>query len=408
MNEISLPKIRDAMQKIRRFMPPSSVKESLFLQKQTGARTYLKLENLNLSGAFKIRGALNALTRMTREELASGVIAASAGNHAQGIAYAARLMGSKATIFMPERAPLVKAEATRDLGAEVKLIGQSYDDALRAAIEFQKVAGGVFVHGFADYNVINGQGTVGLELMEQIPDLGMVIASIGGGGLMAGLATSIKALDPTVQIIGVQSKAYPAMRESFKSQRYLTASYGYTIADGIAIKEPAEITYQIISQLVDDIVLVDETEIASAIMTLMQWDHTLAEGSGAAPVAALAHIDPQRFAALGDKSLACVISGGNIDVNLLRRVIPDGLKSSGRLMRVAVRILDRPGRLAELLNLVGSTGANLQEVEHNRLYGAVGYENVEVVLDLETLNEKHQGEIFQALVRAGFKYTKLE
>lgn len=408
MNEISLPKIRDAMQRIRRFMPPSSVKESLFLQKQTGARTYLKLENLNLSGAFKIRGALNSLTRMSREQLASGVIAASAGNHAQGIAYAARLMGSKATIFMPERAPLVKAEATRDLGADVKLIGQSYDEALQAALEFQKVAGGVFVHGFADYNVINGQGTVGLELMEQIPDLGMVIASIGGGGLMAGLATSIKALDPTVQIIGVQSKAYPAMRESFKSQKYLKASYGYTIADGIAIKEPAEITYKIISQLVDDIVLVDETEIASAIMSLMQWDHTLAEGSGAAPVAALPHIDPQRFAALGDKSLACVISGGNIDVNLLRRVIPDGLKSSGRLMRVAVRILDRPGRLAELLNLVGSTGANLQEVEHNRLYGAVGYENVEVVLDLETLNEKHQGEIFQSLVKAGFKYTKLE
>jgi threonine dehydratase len=408
MNEISLPKIRDAMQKIRRFMPPSSVKESLFLQKQTGLRTYLKLENLNLSGAFKIRGALNALTRLSREELATGVIAASAGNHAQGIAYAARLMGSKATIFMPERAPLVKAEATRDLGADVKLIGQSYDDALRAALEFQKIAGGVFVHGFADFNVINGQGTVGLELMEQIPDLGMVIASIGGGGLMAGLATAIKALDPTVQIIGVQSKAYPAMRESFKSQKYLTASYGYTIADGIAIKEPAEITYKIISQLVDDIVLVDETEIASAIMSLMQWDHTLAEGSGAAPVAALNHIAPQRFAALGDKSLACVISGGNIDVNLLRRVIPDGLKSSGRLMRVAVRILDRPGRLAELLNLVASTGANLQEVEHNRLYGAVGYENVEVVLDLETLNEKHQGEIFQALVKAGFKYTKPE
>jgi threonine dehydratase len=408
MNEISLPKIRDALQKIRRFMPPSSVKESLFLQKQTGVRTFLKLENLNLSGAFKIRGALNALTRLTREELASGIIAASAGNHAQGIAYAARLMGAKATIFMPERAPLVKAEATRDLGAEVKLVGDSYDDALKAARQFQKEAGGVFVHGFADFNVINGQGTVGLELMEQIPDLGMVVVSIGGGGLMAGLATAIKALDPTVQIIGVQSKAYPAMRESFKSQKYLTASYGYTIADGIAIKEPAEVTYNIIKNLVDDIVLVDETEIASAIMSLMQWDHTLAEGSGAAPVAAIPHIAPERFAALGERSLACVISGGNIDVNLLRRVIPDGLKSSGRLMRVAVRILDRPGRLAELLNLVGSTGANLQDVEHNRLFGAVGYENVEVVLDLETLNDKHQGEIFQALVKAGFKYTKLE
>jgi threonine dehydratase len=408
MSDISLPKIRDALQRVRRFMPASSVKESLFLQKQTGVRTFLKLENLNLSGAFKIRGALNALTRLSREQLDRGVIAASAGNHAQGIAYAARLMNAKATIFMPERAPLVKAEATRDLGAEVRLVGQTYDDAVKAALAFKNEADGVFIHGFADTNVINGQGTVGLELMEQIPDLGMVIVSIGGGGLMAGLATAIKALDPTVQIIGVQSKSYPAMQESFKSKSYMTSSYGYTIADGIAIKEPAEITYKIIEQHVDDIVLVDESEIASAIMNLIQWDHTLAEGSGAAPVAALAHIAPEKFAALGERSLACVISGGNIDANLLRRIIPDGLKSSGRLMRLAVRILDRPGRLAELLNLVGSTGANLQDVEHNRLFGAVGYENVEVVLDLETLNERHQGEIFQALVKAGFKYKKLE
>lgn len=406
--EISLAKIREAEARIRPIVACSALKESMFLERRVGVRTLLKLENLNLAGSFKIRGALNSLLQLSKAELERGIIAASAGNHAQGVAYACRLLGAKATIFMPVRAPLVKAEATREMGADVRLVGNSYDEACAAAIEFQKQTSGVFIHGFADPAVINGQGTIGLELLEQAPDLGLVIASIGGGGMISGIATAIKALKPDVQIIGVQAKSYPAMQRSFAERRYLTSATGYTIADGIAIKEPSETTFKIIERHVDRVVLADEESIASAVMNLMEWEHMLAEGAGAAPVAALLGLDPAYLESFKGRSIACVISGGNIDVNLLKRIIPNGLKYSGRLVRVAVRIQDRPGRLAELLNVVGRTGANLQEVQHNRLFGAVGYEDVEVVLDLETTNQIHQEEVLDALAKAKFKYAKLD
>lgn len=407
MTDVSIAKIREAMIRIRPTLPCSAVKESMFLERRIGVRTLLKLENLNLAGSFKIRGALNALLQMSKQDLARGVIAASAGNHAQGVAYACRLVGAKATIFMPERAPLVKAEATRELGAEVRLIGVGYDEASQAAREFQRQSGGVFVHGFDDPAVINGQGTVGLEILDQVPDVGMIIASVGGGGLLSGIAHAVKTLKPDVKVVGVQAKAFPAMQKSFYEKRYVTCAAGYTIADGIAIKQPSERTFQLIQQHVDDIVLVDEDSIASAVMNLMEWEHTLAEGAGAAAVAALLGMGPKAVAGLRGRPIVCVISGGNIDVNLLKRIIPNGLMHSGRLVRVAVRILDRPGRLAELLNLVGRTGANLQEVQHNRLFGAVGYEDVEVQLDLETTNQQHQEEVLRTLTDAKFKFSKL-
>lgn len=408
MTDVNLVKIRDAMGRIRSTVPCSATKESMFLERRVGVKTVLKLENLNLSGSFKIRGALNALLQIPKADLARGVIAASAGNHAQGVAYACRLVGAKATIFMPERAPLVKAEATRELGADVRLGGLTYDDACQAAMAFQKETQGVFVHGFSDPAVINGQGTIGLELLEQVPDLGMVIAAVGGGGLLSGIATAIKALKPDVRVVGVQTQAYPAMQRSVKERRFVTCATGYTIADGIAIKEPSERTFGIIEKLVDDMLLVDEESIASAVMNLMEWEHTLAEGAGAASVAALLTMDAKSLQSLGGRPVVCVISGGNIDVNLLRRIIPNGLKYSGRLVRIAVRILDRPGRLAELLNVVGRTGANLQDVQHNRLFGAVGYEDVEVVLDLETTNLQHREDVLRTLTAGKFKYTMLD
>lgn len=408
MSDVSIAKIREAMIRIRPTVPCSAVKESMFLERRVGVRTLLKLENLNLSGSFKIRGALNALLQIPKADLAKGIIAASAGNHAQGVAYACRLVGAKATIFMPVRAPLVKAEATRELGADVRLVGLNYDEASQAALEFQKQTQGVFVHGFDDPAVINGQGTIGLEILDQVPDLGMILLSIGGGGLIGGVAHAIKSLRPDVKVIGVQTTAFPAMHRSFKDGRYVTCATGSTIADGIAIKHPSERTFKLIEQYVDDILLVDEESIASAVMDLMEWEHMLAEGAGAAPVAALLKMDPKVLQDLRGRPVACVISGGNIDVNLLKRIIPNGLKYSGRLFRIAVRILDRPGRLAELLNLVGRTGANLQEVQHNRLFGAVGYEDVEVNLDLETTNQAHQEEVMCALTEGKFKFTKLD
>lgn len=408
MTLIDIERIRDAEKRIRPYVPVSPVKESIFLQKRVGVRTLLKLENLNVSGSFKIRGAVNALLQMTSQELKSGIIAASAGNHAQGVAYTCKMLGAKATIFMPLRTPLVKAEATRELGADVRLVGNSYDDAYQAALAFQKSDGGFFLHGFSDPRVINGQGTMGLEILDQVPDIGLVIAAIGGGGMLAGLATCIKALKPDVKVLGVQSAAFPAMQKSFAEKRFLSCSTGYTIADGIAIKEPSELAYGIIDKCVDDIVVVDEEAIASAVMTLMEWDHTLAEGAGAASVAALMKLDPKALGSLKGRSIVCVVSGGNIDVNLLKRIIPNGLKSAGRLFRLAVRIQDRPGRLAELLNVVSQAGANLQEVQHNRLFGAVGYEDVEVQLDLETIDQSHQEAVVAALTKGKFKYSKLD
>ncbi len=407
-DEVTVAKIREALVRIRPYVPCSSVKESLFLQARKGVRTFLKLENLNLSGSFKIRGAVNALLQANPEQLKQGVIAASAGNHAQAVAWTCKMLGVKATIFMPTRAPLVKAEATRELGAEVILSGQSYDDAYQAARAFEKERGGLLVHAFADSRVVCGQGTIGFELLDQIEDLGMVVVAIGGGGIVSGIATVIKSLKPDVKIIGVQSAAYPAIERSFASKRFVACSRGSTIADGIAIKEPSEMTYAMIEKFVDEVITVEEEEIASAVMSLIEWDHLLAEGAGAASVAGLLKLPQAQLDALGKKAVACIISGGNIDVNLLKRIIPNGLKHSGRLMRLAVRIPDRPGRLAELLNLVGRTGANLQEVQHNRLFGAVGYDDVEVQLDLETTNKKHQDEIVEALKAGGFRFTSMD
>ena len=335
------------------------------------------------------------------------MIAASAGNHAQGVAHTCRLLGVKATIFMPVHSPIVKAAATRELGAEVRLVGGNYEEALLAAAEFQRDTNGFLLHGFSDERVIAGQGTVGLELLEQVPDIGLVIASIGGGGLAAGVAVAIKESSPHCQVIGVQSSSYPAMYESVRNQKLIGTASGHTIADGIAIKEPSPSTFDILKKNSDEIVLVSEDEIASAVMNLMEYEHMLAEGAGAASIAALWKLSPEHLTKLGSRPIVCIVSGGNIDVNLLKRIISIGLKHSGRLVRLAVRIQDRPGRLAELLNVVSKAGANLQDVTHNRLYNAIGFDDVEVTLDLETVDWAHQEQVLAAISARNFKFTKL-
>lgn len=408
MEALTLNEIRDAESRIRPYLAPSAVKESLYLKSIYGRAIYLKLENLNISGSFKIRGALSALTRLKKADLDRGVVAASAGNHAQGVAYAARLMGTKATIFMPKRAPLVKVQATKGLGAEVVLVGKSYDESYEAAIEWQKTNHSTMVHGFADRDVIAGQGTLGLELISQIDDLGLVLVSIGGGGLAAGTLTAIKAVKPEVMVVGVQSKSYPAMEQSLKNQVLQETAIGHTIADGIAVRRPSQVTYDIIKKTVDDIILVEETDLALAILTLMERDHLLAEGAGGATVAGLKYLDDSIIKRLGNRSIACVVSGGNIDVNLLRKIIPFAMRSVGRLMRISVYIQDLPGSLADLLNIVSKTGANLQDVHHNRVFGLDGFENVEVKLDLEILDHAHKLEIVEALKGHGLLVKSVE
>lgn len=405
---VSLARIQEARLRVSRVIPASSVKHSIYLEKRVGVRIILKLENLNISGSFKIRGASNAIMQLSPAELAQGIIAASAGNHAQGVAFSCMQLGATSTIFMPERTPLVKAEATRELGANVHLTGKNYDEAYQAALEYQQNVGGVFIHPFSNSEVVNGQGTIGLELLEQVPDMGLVIGSVGGGGMLSGVACAIKSTRSDVKVVGVQSASYPAVQKSYKEHRLITTSHGSTIADGIAVKRPKEFTVKLLEKYVDDILLVDEEAIASAVMDLMERDHMLAEGAGAAAVAALLQLEPELVVSLKGKSIVCIISGGNIDVNLLNRIIPQGMKYSGRFMRLAVRIADRPGSLGELLNLVGSAGANLLEVHHNRLFGVKGYDDVEVHLDLETTNKKHQEKIFANLAAAKLKYSLLD
>ena len=287
MASVVLNDIEDSIVRIRPYLPASAIKESFHLQRRFNRRVFLKLENFNLSGSFKIRGALNALLQMPRHKLEKGIVAASAGNHAQGVAYTCQMLKANATIFMPERSPLVKVEATKDLGADVRLIGQTYDDALDAARKFVSETNGTLLHGFDDPHVIAGQGTIGLELLNQIPNLSMIVASVGGGGLLAGIAVAVKTLKPQVKIIGVQSSAFPGMAESIKSGSVIATAGGFTIADGIAVKKPSAITAAILAKTVDQMILLNDDEIAAAVMNLMEWEHMLAEGSGAAPIAAL-------------------------------------------------------------------------------------------------------------------------
>jgi threonine dehydratase len=403
--QVNLQEIQSAKIRLAPHVPPTPVSRSLFNSDNLGLNVLYKLENFNISGSFKIRGAGNALLASQNSSQGDLVIAASAGNHAQGVAYMARILGRKAKIFMPERTPIVKVVATKSHGAEVVLTGQIYDDAYNAALSYQKEHGGTLIHAFADAAVINGQGTVGLEIFDQIPNLGAVIVPIGGGGLIGGISCALKSLAPEVKIIGVQTRSFPAMKESLAAGKITGSTSGMTIADGIAVKRPSSRTLSLAKQYVDDILLVSDDEIAAAIMSLMEKDHILSEGAGAASVAALQVHAASIRAIAGNKNVCCVIAGGNIDVTLVGRIANRGLIATGRMMRFTVRMPDRPGQLAELLKAIGSTGANLIDLRHNRHFGALYYSDVEVEIDLETSDFKHQALIRSTLDQMHLPYT---
>ena len=295
---------------------------------------FIKTENLQHTGAFKLRGAYNKIAQLTEEERAHGVIASSAGNHAQGVALAASMFGVKATIVMPEGAPLAKIAATRAYGAEVVLSGLVYDDAYQKAMELQQETGAVFVHPFNDPQVIAGQGSLGLEIMDDEPDIGTVVVPIGGGGLISGIAVAIKSLWPNVKIIGVQAAGAPSMQQSLREGHPITLSSAHTIADGIAVKTPGDLTYELCQKYVDEVVTVDEDEICNAILTLLEKCKIVAEGAGAVSVAALLH---NKFKAEG--KIACLVSGGNIDVTTLQRILDKGLMKAGRLAQVCLSLI---------------------------------------------------------------------
>ena len=362
-------------------------------------RLYLKAENLQLTGSFKLRGAYYKISSLSKEEKEKGVVACSAGNHAQGVALAAQRSGIKATIFLPSVAPISKVEATKKYGAETKIIDGIYDDAYEAAVEYQKETGAVFIHPFEDEQVIAGQGTIGLELIDQLQDMDAVVVPIGGGGLISGISFVIKKLNPKCKVYGVQAEGASSMCRSMHENSKCSVSCVSTFADGIAVKSPGQMTYDFCKENVDDVVTVSDDEIATAIFALMEKEKLVAEGAGAVAVAAI------MFGKLPvkNKKVCAIVSGGNIDVNILSRVINRGLLMSGRLSDLNIELLDKPGQLREVAAIIADTGANVTKVSHNQ-----GGENTDIRgcylrVSMETRNKEHLDEIKEAFRKAGYK-----
>jgi threonine dehydratase len=371
--------------------------ESRTLGQILGCRIFLKFENLQFTASFKERGALNKLSTLVASGVPlKGVIAASAGNHAQGVAHHAQRLGLRAVIVMPLTTPTVKVERTRGFGAEVVLHGDTFDEARERALVMAAEQGLTFVHPFDDVAVIAGQGTIGLEMLRTQPDLDTLVVAVGGGGLISGIASAVRALKPGMQIIGVQTSRFPAMVNAIKGTAH--AQGASTIAEGIAVGQPGQITRELVRQLVDDLVLVDEGDIEQAIVMLLEIEKTLVEGAGAAGLAALLK-DPARYAG---KSVGLVLCGGNIDPLLLAAILERGMVRAGRLARIKVNARDTPGVLARITTVVAEAGANIDEVHHQRAFSTLSAQSVEVELVLQTRNPAHVQEVQARLASAGF------
>ncbi len=366
----------------------------------TGTAVHLKCENLQRTGSFKIRGAYTRIARLDQREREGGVVAASAGNHAQGVALAAQLLGVRATVFMPERAALPKVDATRGYGAEVVLTGDTVDDAVVAATEASERSGAVLVHPFDHPDVVAGQGTVGLEILEQVPDVATVLVAAGGGGLLGGVAAVLREHRPGTRIVGVQAAGAAAWPGSLAAGHPVRAGSMRTIADGIAVGRPGDVTFPQVAGLIDEMLTVDEDMIARALVHCLERAKLVAEPAGAAAVAALLE-HPGRF----EGPVVAVLSGGNVDPLVLLQVIRHGLVASSRYLALQVRVQDRPGALAELLTQVGTLGANVTDVAHSRIAGALPVGDVDVELSLETRGPDHRDRIVDGLRAAGHTVT---
>ena len=364
-----------------------------------GVELYLKTENLQVTGSFKVRGAYYKMSRLTDEEKSRGVIACSAGNHAQGVALAAQKNGIKAVICLPDGAPISKVEATKSYGAEVCLVKGVYDDAYQKALQLRDEKGYTFIHPFNDEDVIAGQGTIALELADQLPDLDAVLVPIGGGGLISGIAFTIKTLNPKVKVYGVQAAGAPSMKNSVEKGKIQTLSGVSTIADGIAVKQPGENTFNLCSKYVDEIVTVTDDEISAAILALMEKHKLVTEGAGAVPVAAVMFNKVD----LKGKKAVCVLSGGNIDVTILSRVINRGLLMSGRSCQLMIELVDKPGQLESVARIIASCGGNVTSVLHERTNAGSNVNGCYLRIELETRNFEHIAQIRKELIGAGFK-----
>lgn len=360
---------------------------------------FLKTENLQVTGSFKVRGAYNKISRLTAEEKRRGVIACSAGNHAQGVALAAAKNGIRALICIPDGAPLSKVEATKNYGAEVCLVKGVYDDAYRKALELQKESGAVFIHPFDDEDVIAGQGTVGLEILEQLPDADAVIVPVGGGGLISGVAYAVKSLRPSCKVYGVQAAGAPSMARSLEGGKAETLEGVSTFADGIAVKCPGKLTYGLCQKYVDGVVTVTDDETATAVLALIERQKLIAEGAGAVAVAAAMF----NKADIKGKKTVCLVSGGNIDVTILSRVISRGLLKEGRLGQMVIEMADRPGQLREVSSLIAELGGNVVSVHHDRCGEETDVNACTLSIRMETRNRAHLTKIREAIVHAGYR-----
>jgi threonine dehydratase len=400
---VSLAAIRAARTRIQDTIRITPALYSENLSREAGASLYLKLENVNVTGSFKERGALNRILLLTEEERARGVIAASAGNHAQGVACHACKRGIRTQICMPMFTPLVKVSATQAWGAEVILYGGNFEESLAEARRREAEERLIFIHSFEDEAVIAGQGTIGLELLDQIPDLDAVVVPVGGGGLIGGVACAIKECKPSVRLVGVQTTALPSMKAAREAHRPVLLDPAPTIADGIAVRKAGAVTLELIEKYVDDVVLVDDEEIAMAILRLLETQKLLAEGAGAAGVAALL----QRKAGLEGKQVAVVIGGGNIDVTLLSRIIERGLVKDGRLVRLRIPLPDHPGALHRLTTILAAERANIIQVIHDRAYFGVHLGEGIVDITVETRGREHSGELLRKLGGAGYRFERV-
>ncbi len=359
---------------------------------------WLKTENLQRTGSFKLRGAYFKMSQFTQEEKKCGVVACSAGNHAQGVALAAQQFGIKATIFLPSAAPISKIEATRQYGAEIRLSDGVYDDAYAEAREFSEKTGAVFIHPFDDEDVIAGQATVGLEVIKQLPDVDALVVPVGGGGLLSGLAFAVKSIKPSCRVYGVQAQGADSMYRSFRENERVKNTSASTFADGIAVKVPGELTYDLCSKYADDIVTVSDDETATAILTLMERQKLVAEGAGAVSVAAVMF---DKLPVKGDKVCA-VVSGGNIDVNILSRVINRGLMTSGRLTHLTIKLIDKPGQLKMVSAIIADEGANVIRVQYTPGGEHMDINGCFLKISMETRNNEHLERIKHVLSGNGF------
>jgi len=396
---LDIKKIYEAKERIKDIVVDTPFSYAPYLSEIASCEVYLKKENLQVTGAFKIRGAYNKIASLSDEQRACGVVAASAGNHAQGVALSASKFGIKAVIVMPESTPLTKVNGVKHFGAEVILAGSNYDEAYAYATEYGEKCSLTFVHPFEDEEVIAGQGTVALDILDKCEDLDAVLIPVGGGGLIAGMASAFKAVNPKIEIIGVSALGAPAFKNSFENKCAIDSTSVRTIADGIAVRDTSEITLSHALECVDRIISVDDEEIASAILFLLEKQKLVVEGAGSVGVAALLH---NKLPHLKGKKVAVVLSGGNMDVTLLSVIIEKGLLKSGRKMKVTVTLVDKPGSLMRFTEILQELNANIVHIAYDRTSISLDYGDANVTVHMETKGEQHQQEIRVALKSEGY------